>query len=690
MRSVDLRRSIVRLRVAGAVLVMVFVLLGARAVQLAVLDTRGAERGLAQTGTVLRLAPARGQIADRNGTELAVTISVPSVYAVPRSIEDVDAAARALAQILGGRPDHIRARLERTSSFVFVDRWVEQTQAEAVEALGLAGLGIVHEPRRAYPHRGLAAQLLGFANIDGKGVRGVEQQEDGWLRGKTQRIALERDARGRLLAAAGHDPRIAAGGDIVLTLDAALQAEAEDALDDMVAKTGALGGLVVAMDPDSGDLLAVAERPGFDPNNFRKTPYAATRSRIFLDASEPGSSLKPFVVALGLESGAISTDELVFCEEGQFRVPGKTIRDTHEHGWLDPAGVLRVSSNIGAAKIGFALGAEPHHAGLRAFGFGLPTNSGFPDESSGLLRDWRQWRTLDHATISFGQGINVTAIQMTAAVSALANGGILHPPRLVAARRQLGGNWRSHPAKPARRAVRTDVADAVRSMLEGVVAGEDGTGSYAALEGVSVAGKTGTAQKLDAETGAYSSSRYLAWFAGMAPADDPELVVVVMIDEPKGFLHSGGATAAPVFARVAASHLASRGVITKPRKDPHPLILADWKKKREQERKRRRIAKAKASADPPARSPQVSKPPRLAEPARRVLPRVGRLGNRVLIPDFRGLTHREVRTVGAGLPIEIELLGAGRAVAQNPAPGTIVAAGGPRVSVRFEARGGGG
>jgi cell division protein FtsI (penicillin-binding protein 3) len=679
---------VVRLRIAGAVIVAAFALLAARAVQLAVIDGRGAERGRAQTGTVLRLAPARGAIVDRSGAELALTVSAPSVYAVPRAIADPAAAAAALAPVLGTPVARLRTRLEHGSSFVFLERWVEPAQARAVEALGLGGVGIVQEPRRAYPHRELASQIVGFANIDGEGVRGVEQMEDAWLRGKARRIAVERDARGHLLADAGTDPRIAAGRDVALTLDATLQAESETALDEVVEATGARGGVVVALDPATGELLAVAERPGFDPNRFRETPYATTRSRAFLDAPEPGSSLKPFVVALALQDGALAPDELVDCEEGSFRVPGKTLSDVKPHGLLDPGGVLRVSSNIGAAKIGFKLGPEAHWRGLRAFGFGDATGSGFPDESSGLLRDWQRWRTLDHATISFGQGINVTPVQLAAASAALANGGVWRAPRLLAARREPGGRWKPEAPPATHRVLRPRVADRVLHMMEGVV-GPEGTGKYAALRGVRVAGKTGTAQKLDPETGSYSSRRYLAWFVGIAPADDPRLVVVVMVDEPRGMLHSGGAVAAPLFARVAASRLAREGVLTEPERELHALARWDWK-----EATGRRVAKA----EPKREAPPVAPAPRPATPAPTVarsqptlpLPELERLGDRVFLPDLRGLTNGQVRALRARIPVPVELSGNGRVVDQDPAPGTILAAGAGRVRVRFESHGEGG
>ncbi len=558
------RQAGARLRLLGGVLLLGLLLLGARAVELTLLDERGARRGRAQTGTVLKVASARGALLDRTGAELAVTMSAPSVYAVPTEVKDAATAARALAHALGRDASGIEKRLEQPSPFVFLARWTSEDEADAVRALELPGIGVVLEPRRTYPLGALAGPVIGFANIDGEGVRGAEQGEDEWLRGSEQQVALERDARGRLLARAGVDPRSAAGGDVMLTLDATLQAEMERALLDVVERSGARGGLALALDPKSGHLLGVAEHPGMDPNMFRSLRYAQTRSRSFLDAFESGSVLKPLIVASAIELGVLQADENIDCEQGAFRVPGKTLRDTEPSGLLSPADVLRVSSNIGVAKIAFRLEPRVHHAALNAFGLGRSSGSGFPDESAGLLRAPEGWRPLDQATIAFGQGVNVTAVQLAAATAVFANGGVWRAPQLVSARRVPGGSWRS--AKPAeeRLVLRPQVADALLEMLE-TVTGAGGTGIRASLEDVRVAGKTGTAQKFDHETGRYSNERYRSWFAGIAPADAPRVVVVTMIDEAKGVARGGGDTAAPLFARIASAALARVGIIGAPR-----------------------------------------------------------------------------------------------------------------------------
>ena len=734
MRGADLRGASLRARLSGALLLLGFLALSARAAHLGVIDRRGAERGDAQTGTVLRLAPARGTILDKSGRELAVTVPAPSLYAVPREVGDPARAAQALARALGVPVARVRARLERKAPFVFIERWLSPAKAAAVSKLELAGVGLVPEPRRAHPQGALAGQLVGFSNIDGEGARGVEQMEDAWLSGKAQRVAVERDARGRLLAFADYDPGSSAGGDVALTLDAALQAEAEAALVEVVKATGAKGGLVIVLDPASGDLLALAERPGFDPNAFRTTPYPASRSRAFLDAADPGSTAKPFVVAAALEHNVLGRDEIIDCENGSFRIPGKTVRDTHPHRQLDPSGILRVSSNVGATKIAFRVGPEHHFGMLRAFGFGRTTASRFPDESSGLLRPWREWRPVDHATIAFGQGMAATPIQLANAFAVLASGGEKRAPRLIAARRETDGRWEHLPVPAPRRVLPREVAESVLGMLETVV-GPEGTGRRAGLRGIRVAGKTGTAQKIDPD-GSYSQGRYQAWFVGAAPADRPRLVIAAMVDEPRGYIHTGGATAAPLFAKVAAAALVQGGILTEPELPLPEWARADWvppwktsRKKapptasskgrtdgvEEASRPTQRAAGARSRSWAPAlaaatpakvgsRAPAetrskgrtdsmegASRPAQRAEGERsrsmQASVAVVRLGDRVLLPDFRGQTPEQVRAQLAGNGITLQASGSGRAVAQDPGPGTIVRGG--SIRVRFGVGGSG-
>jgi cell division protein FtsI (penicillin-binding protein 3) len=688
MRSPRAQISLRRIGITRIFLIIPFAVLGIRAAHLSV-EERGIARGENQTQRVLEIAPGRGAVVDSSGAELALSVESPSVYAIPSSIDDVDVAAAKLAPILGWKRQKLADRMRDRQSFLFLARWVTPERAQRVLDLGLAGVGVLDEPRRIYPHRQLAARVVGFANIDGEGVRGIEQQEDEWLRGMVRRIPVERDARGRKLWIGGDSQWNTAGGDVALTIDATLQAQTEEALRKTISTSGARGGIVVVMDPWTGDILALAESPGFDPNDFRNLDFASTRSRAFADAIDPGSTLKTFLIAAALEEGAIQLDDVIDCEDGSFQVPGKTIHDHHPNGELTPAGVLRVSSNIGAVKIAYQLGRADHYRALRRFGFGGVTKSQFPDESAGVLRPWKKWKPVDHATIAYGQGINVTPIQLAAATSALANGGLWVQPRLVAARRAPGGDWRTSRPEPGHRVIREETAGAILEMLEGVVSPK-GTGSLAGLKGIRVGGKTGTPQKYDPESQTFSQDRYEAWFMGVVPADAPKLVIVVRVDEAQRPAHTGGATAAPLFARVAAAQLTRYGIFTEPERSqgqPRPAVIVAQSESLPS-------VSAAPKKSPPRTQPSAARPPKpstarastpgSARPSQpTAVERLASLGDRVLLPDFRGRTVDEVRQMTAGR-IQVKISGQGRAVSQQPPPGTIFALDSGPVTIRFE------
>jgi cell division protein FtsI (penicillin-binding protein 3) len=672
MRSADVRRSAKRVAIARAALVLAFAALSLRAVHLSIFDGRGAVLGDAQSLRTLTLAPERGHIVDRNGAELALSVDAPSVYAVPAQLEETAVASRRLAGALDLDARALRARLQRGRGFQFVARWVTPEQEQRVQALGLSGVGVIREPRRTYPHRGLASRVVGFANIDGRGVRGIEQQEDAWLRGTTRRLPVERDGSGRLMLANGDRTWGTTGGDIALTLDAALQADAERALGEAIEASGASGGIVISLDPHTGEVYTLAESPSFDPNRFRSLDYASTRSGAFLDSVEAGSALKIFLVAAALENDAVTPDQLIDCGDGTLRIPGKTIRDTRAHGELDAGGILRVSSNIGAVKLAHALGRKRHFEMLRRFGFGEPTGSRFPDESAGVLRPWRSWQPVDHATIAFGQGVSVTSVQLAAAAAVLANGGEWVRPRLVAGRRAAGGAWRPTQREVVRRVVSRQTAQKVLGMLEAVV-GPDGTGGRAAVPGVRVAGKTGTAQKFDAESMRYSDERFRAWFVGAVPADDPRLVIVTGLDEPQRPVHTGGSAAAPLFAQVAARQLARFGIHTQaPARTPQ-IRSAE----------RRATPKSQAPGDVAAEPAAPARLAQSAQPAARPLPSVVSFNGRVLLPDFRGLTAAEVMRITESHGLRVKVSGNGRAVDQHPPPGSVVSGGNGSIHVVF-------
>ena len=676
MRAADLRPLRVRLRVVETVVLAALLALTFRAAHLTLLGERGEQRGTSQLVTSLSLPPERGRIVDRSGTELALTVAVPAVYGVPPAVKDVGATSADLARILGTDAKRAQERLSQRRSFVYIERWVDPKRVEELMALDLPGIGIVEEPRRAYPFGALAASLVGFSNMDGAGVRGVEQQEDKWLLGQPRRVAVERDARGHLLLGPGLERNATVGGDVALTIDIAMQAETEQALADGIAAANARGGFAVAIDPRTGEVLALAETPRFDPNDFRHLSFPDTRSRSFTDAVEPGSTFKTFLIAAALDAGVVRPTD-VFDLRGGIYVPGKQIKDLHPRPSLDVAGILRHSSNVGAVKIGQKLGPQRHFETLKNFGFGERSGSGFPDESSGILRSYKRWRPVDAATVAFGQGVSVTTMQLAAATAALGNDGVWRRPQIVRGHRRPDGAWEMAPPAEARRAVSPETAAAMRAMMEGVCIGEGGTGKRAQLRGVRVGGKTGTAQKL--EGGRYASDKYIAWFIGLAPLDAPRVAIAVGIDEPRG-VHTGGAVAAPVFARVAGALLTHLGIPTEPLLTPAGAPITQ-------------TAAAATPAKPEAQ-PQPKQEPIVAgvgnentadwELDDSILPEDGRL----LVPDLHGLTVAEVKRVVSRAPVELEVFGRGRAVKQEPDPGTVLSDGRIRLRVVFAETGG--
>ncbi|MCP5044107.1 MAG: penicillin-binding protein 2 [bacterium] len=702
MRGAELGGAGRRVALMRAIFLALFVVLAGRAAHLTVVTERGEMRARGQLEGVMVLPATRGLIVDRNGVELALTVRTPSIYVLPRDFDGNPKSLHALARALGTKPAALRERLSQRDRFTFVGRWVGEDVAARIEALELPGVGLVMEPRRAYPADQLAGSLLGFSNIDGEGVRGVEEMEDEWLRGSPLRTSVERDARGQLMAQTRVAPVSTQGGDVALTIDMTMQAEAETALREAVKKTGARGGCVITLDPRTGEILALAEAPGFNPNRFRKLDYDDTRSAAFQDAVEPGSVLKAFLVAAALETGAIGLDQRLDTGDGTLAIPGKTIRDHRPYGVLDPAGVLRFSSNVGSVMIADLVGAKAHHSALRRFGFGKKTGSGFPSESNGLLRPWKQWKAIDHATVAYGQGVGVTSIQLASAMATLAGDGQWRMPRIVSARRRPDGEWQPIEPEAPRRVVREEVAANVMKMLESVVSAE-GTGRKAALAKLAVAGKTGTAQKLDVERGVYSKTRYAAWFMGAAPARDSKLVIVTMLDEPKGLAHGGGDVAAPLFAKVAAGQLAHLGILTKPEPIPAPprevklaaktpkaakkksvkVATAKKAKKTQPAKKTTQQPKTKPAeqqraparlAKTPAPTPAVSSPPPGAVPP-------------LFVPDFRGETIDAVRAIAKRERIRLEVRGRGLAVDQHPTPGTVVAGSDRDVWVAFSGGG---
>lgn len=507
----------------------------------------------------ITVLPARGSIYDRNGEDLAISIPVDSIYARPGRIEDPVGVAERLAPVLKVDKETLLKTLRQESPFVWLKRQVVPTMSARVRALGLSGVGVVQETRRFYPNLELAGHLLGFVGVDGQGLDGIEYQYDRLLRGETNRLVVDQDALGRPLASAqGLIVARKDGHNLVLTIHKEIQHATEERLQEGVEAAKAKGGMAVVMDPRTGEILAMANVPRFNPNTYQQYPRETLRNRCVTDSYEPGSAFKPILAAAVLEEKLWRPTDTVYCENGAYRVHDKVIHDVHHYGTLTLAGVIQKSSNIGAAKIGLSLGAERLYPYVRNFGFGRPSGADIPGEASGLLRA-PKWTPVELANISFGHGVSVTALQLTNAFCALANRGRLMRPFVVREILDAQGNTVERRApQELGSVVSPETALQVTEMLVAAVSPE-GTGAQAAMEGFQVAGKTGTAQKPDVRHGGYLKGKYMASFVGFVPAQDPRLCVLVVVDEPQGNVY-GGQVAAPVFREIVRDSLGILGV----------------------------------------------------------------------------------------------------------------------------------
>lgn len=506
-------------------------------------------RAARQYNHLATLQPERGRVLDRDGRVLATSVAVPSVYAVPHEIEQPDWTMAVLASFLDTPNDTLRRRLGSQASFVWLARQVNPGTLAHLRERRLPGIDYLTEMRRYYPKHHLAGQLLGFVGIDGQGLGGVEYAYDDTLRADPRRVRLQRDAMGRrvrlTLGALPEPPR---GADIYLTIDERLQHVAEREIAAQVERLEAQSGLVVAMDPHSGDILAMASYPFFNPNAFQDSAQRSwRRNRCLTDPVEPGSTFKVVLAAAVLEEDVVEPDDMFFCEEGEMYRGRRRLRDHHPYGDLSFADVFAYSSNIGAVKIAERLTEDRFYHYIQRFGFGQRTLIDLPGENAGLVYPPHQWSKLSHDSLALGQELTVTPLQLLRAFAAIANGGWLVQPRVVAQVEKDGDRQAIVPG-PRRRILSPRTTERLTSILTSVVG--HGTGKQAALEGYAVAGKTGTAQKVEPGLGVYSRDRVLASFAGYAPAEDPQIVMLVMVDEPQK-ARWGGSAAAPVFQRVA-------------------------------------------------------------------------------------------------------------------------------------------
>ncbi|HUP66215.1 MAG TPA: penicillin-binding protein [Thermoanaerobaculia bacterium] len=599
------------------------------------------KRAASQQERTVELNAVRGSILDRQGRILAESVAGISVYADPQAIEDPKLAAKKLAAIPGiGAAGELEKRLGRRGAFAWVARQLAPETAELVRALEIPGIYFLDEHRRSYPKGTLASNLLGFVSIDGGGLAGIEHSFDRHARGRSGKATILRDARRGMYLVGGDGVNSSVdGNDVVLTIDEVIQFIAERALRRAVEEWRAPAGSVVVMDPRDGSILALASWPTFDPNDFRHTSASSWRNRPVQDLYEPGSTFKIVAAAAAIEEGIVTPSQIVDCGDGSIQIADVRIRehDGLKFGMIPFETVMAKSSNVGTIKVATSLGPRRFYSWVRKFGFGSRTGVSLPGEADGILRPPERWSLLSNAVISIGQEIAVTPLQLAAATAAVANGGILHEPRIVERVVDPKDNVVWQPAAPSGQRIMTERTSAIlNEILKSVVS--NGTGRSAAPSEHVAAGKTGTAQK--PVRGGYHPSKTIASFTGYAPADRPRLVILVVIDEPHGGAN-GGVAATPVFREIADAALRYLEV------EPS-------------------IPRRELRIDPSFRLAAFSQ--RGGQPAAR--PERGGPESRDTVPDLRGLDARRAVAAATQAGFEVRTRGHGVVSSQSPAPGS--------------------
>ena len=581
----------------------------------------------------------RGDILDRRGRVLATSADADSIYAVPSAIDDVQATIAALCGSLGDCSERERQQLAqklgKRNQFAWVRRQISPEEAKKVAALNLEGIGFGKESKRFYPNKELAAHLIGYVGVDNTGLNGIEFAYDSQIRGKDGNVLINTDARRHVFNRIERPPT--SGATVELTIDRYLQHVAERELKAGVRENRAAGGTAVVLNPRTGEILAMANEPTFNPNTYGASPELERRNRAVQDLYEPGSTFKLITASAAIEERVVPLDAMIDTSPGYIRVGAATVHDTSNHGVLSFSDVIADSSNVGAIKIGLRVGADRLGQYVHRFGFGRPVSRDFPGESPGIVWDPAKWTEGALAHVAIGYQVGVTPLQMVAAVGAIANGGEYIEPRLVRAMYRANRRFVVQP-KVERRAITADTAATLTSIMERVV--EGGTGKPAQIRGYTIAGKTGTAAKL--ENGRYSSSDYNASFVGFLPSRDPSLAIIVVIDTPHGpNRYFGGPVSAPIFRRIAESALRYLGI--SPSIDPMPPVL---------------VAR------------YVSETPTRTDAAPPVLNLIAD-GPAGAIPDLRGMSARDAMRALGKLGLSARVVGDGVVVSQDPAAGTL-------------------
>ncbi len=634
-----------------------------------------------QQQRTVEITPKRGAIYDRNMHPLAMSTEVESAFAIPTELGDNKAqAAHLLSGILNIPRDVLEAKFNSGNTFVWISRKLPPEKSDAIKALNLKGVYMQKENERFYPKRDLAAHVLGFVDLDEKGLGGVEFSLDDKVRSKGEKILVMADARQRWFD--GGQAQREQGANVVLTLDEKIQYIAERELAAAIARTHAIAGTVIIQNPNSGEILALANWPKFNPNAPNDSRTESRMNRAVSAIYEPGSTFKLITLAAALDQNLTRPDEVFDCENGAVLLAGHKIHDHKRFGMLSVSEILAQSSDVGAIKVALRLGAPKFYEYIRAFGFGQQTGVDLPGESKGLLRKLDNWSGISIGSISMGQEVGVTPMQLVTAVSAIANGGYLRRPYVISEVRrgdQLPSSGDALRPEP-RQVIRPETAATLRRLMEGVVL--DGTGTKARLDGWTAAGKTGTAQKIDTATGRYSHTQLIASFTGFAPINNPAVTILVSLDSPVGE-HEGGQVAAPVFKRIAEQVLPYLDV---PRDVPvtAKLVQAAYKNENISEAPDTSLddfnpvdfnaapdsqnskTRAKIEAQPPSITVALDE------------------GGDIAVPDFHGKTVREVTETCLRLGLNPVLIGSSLAQDQSPAAGAKVRRG-AKITVRFDA-----
>ena len=627
-----------------------------------------ANRARQQQQNAIETSPERGELLDRQERQLARSVQTVSLFLDPDGLDvpTLDRNAQELAKSLNLKRTDLTAEFRKAHAnkkrFVWIARRLDADHASKILALNLPGVQTQLEPKRYYPNGSLAAHVLGYVGLDGKGLGGVEQFYNAKISGEPGQLFLERDANGKPYD--GYEIAAKPGQTVVLTIDQTIQYQAEQALQAAVHQSRAKSGTVIVLDPRSGEILALANAPTFDPNRVSDAKPETRSNWALQNIYEPGSTFKIVAFSAALEKKLARVDDRIDCQMGAITVAGRVVHDHHPFGSLTIAEALAKSSNVAAIKLGIRVGDPTMYDYIRRFGFGSKTGIELPGETSGLLRKVERWQASSIGSIAIGQEIGVTPVQMVAAFGALANDGVRVAPHLIREVRDAGGNvvYRAQPEQ--RRVISAETAIALRGMLEGVTL--SGTAKKAQLDGYSAAGKTGTAQKIDPKTRSYSATKFVGSFVGFAPVSNPQVVIIVVIDEPGGAYH-GGDVAAPVFREVAEQILPALGVEPDIETKSAPELIAQNPENPERAAKVRE-EQAESEQQRKATMPTVdSNGGRGGEVVYAVATRKA-----ILMPDLRGRSVRDVARTCAQLGLQVEARGEGKVLKQSPAAGTEV------------------